>query len=147
MKEVHIINGPNLNLLGKREISIYGKENFDDYFDQLKGRYKHLLKLDYFQSNQEGEIIDYIHRVGFSSDGIIINPAAYTHTSIAIADALKAISLEDILEVHISNIASRESFRHTSYVSPICLGTISGFGLFGYEMALHWFCKVLKRAS
>ena len=139
MKKIYIINGPNLNLLGKRETSIYGGENFEGYFDRLKDKFKERFTLDYFQSNREGEIIDHIHRIGFSSDGIIINPAAYTHTSIAIADALRAIPIRDIVEVHISNIASRESFRHLSYVSPVCSGTITGFGLFGYEMALCWF--------
>lgn len=132
---IQIINGPNLNLLGKREIEIYGTGSFENYFEKLKERY-HSIKLDYFQSNIEGEIIDKIHQSAYNSNGIILNAGAYTHTSIAIGDAIKAIPIPTI-EVHISNIYSREEFRRHSHISSSCKGIISGFGLFSYDLAIH----------
>ena len=133
--KVIIINGPNLNLLGKREPEVYGSETFEDYYNQLKSKYPS-IELDYFQSNIEGELISKIQEVGFSYDGIILNAAAYTHTSIGIGDAIKAISTPTI-EVHISNTFSREEFRHQSYISPNVKGIIIGFGLKSYELALQ----------
>ncbi len=132
-----IINGPNLNLLGVREPEIYGNENFEDYFKSLQVKYNS-LELHYFQSNIEGEIINKIHETGFTFDGIILNAGAYTHTSIAIGDAIKGITTPTI-EVHISNTFSRESYRHQSYISPHAYGIIIGFGLKSYELALKNF--------
>lgn len=132
-----IINGPNLNLLGVREPEIYGNENFEDYFKNLQVKYNS-LELHYFQSNIEGEIINKIHETGFTFDGIILNAGAYTHTSIAIGDAIKGITTPTI-EVHISNTFSRESYRHQSYISPHAYGIIIGFGLKSYELALKNF--------
>ncbi len=136
MKEISIINGPNLNLLGQREVSIYGSTSFEDYLEDLKKKFPE-LKISYFQSNVEGEIVTQIQKDS-SKDGIIINAGAYTHTSIAIADAISAIQTP-VVEVHISNILSREEFRHKSFLSPVCKGTIFGFGLKGYELALYVF--------
>lgn len=135
--KVIIINGPNLNLLGKREPEVYGSETFEDYYIQLKSKYTS-IELEYFQSNIEGELISKIQEVGFSYDGIILNAAAYTHTSIGISDAIKAVSTPTI-EVHISNTFSREEFRHQSYISPCVKGIIIGFGLKSYELALQSF--------
>ena len=135
--KINIINGPNLNLLGKREPDIYGNESFNLYFDQLKLKFPE-IDLNYFQSNIEGKIIDQIHNVGFSSDGIIINAAAYTHTSVGIGDAIKAIDTK-VIEVHISNTFSREEYRHNSYLSPVVDGIIIGFGLKSYELAIESF--------
>jgi 3-dehydroquinate dehydratase II len=135
--KIFIINGPNLNLLGKREPEIYGNHTFENYFEALKSKYSN-IQLDYFQSNIEGELIDKIQEVGFSYDGIILNAAAYTHTSIGIGDAVKAISTP-VIEVHISNTFSRETFRHQSYISPNAKGVIIGFGLKSYELALEAF--------
>lgn len=132
-----IINGPNLNLLGKREPEVYGSETFEDYFTSLQKEFP-TLELEYFQSNIEGEIIDKLHDTGFSFDGIILNAAAYTHTSIGIGDAIKAITTP-VIEVHISNTFSRESFRHQSYISPNAKGIIIGFGLESYKLALKSF--------
>lgn len=132
-----IINGPNLNLLGKRETSIYGNQSFEDYFEELKSKYKG-IKLEYYQSNIEGELIDKLHEVGFSYDGIIINAGAYTHTSVGIGDAIKGINTP-VVEVHISNTFSRESFRHESFISPNAKGVVLGFGLNSYELALNSF--------
>lgn len=132
--KVIIINGPNLNLLGKREPSLYGSESFEDYFQDLQARFPQVA-LEYFQSNIEGEIIDKIHETGFTYDGIILNAAAYTHTSVGIGDAVKAVETS-VVEVHISNVYQRESFRHTSYISPSAKGVIVGFGLQSYELAL-----------
>jgi len=132
-----IINGPNLNLLGKREPDIYGSQSFEDYFQVLQNKYNE-IELEYFQSNSEGILIDKLHEVGFSYDGIILNGGAYSHTSIAIADALAAIKTPSV-EVHISNIHSREEFRHHSYFTKNCIGIISGLGLKGYELALQYF--------
>ena len=133
--KVIIINGPNLNLLGKREPEVYGNQSFDDYFKTLQNQFPSIT-LDYFQSNIEGELIDKIQQVGFSYDGIILNAAAYTHTSIGIGDAVKAIPTP-VIEVHISNTLSRESFRHQSFISPNAKGIIIGFGLKSYELALQ----------
>ena len=135
--KINIINGPNLNLLGKREPDIYGHESFNLYFDQLKLKFPE-IDLNYFQSNIEGEIIDQIHNVGFSSDGIILNAAAYTHTSIGIGDAIKSIKTP-VIEVHISNTFSREDFRHNSYITPNSRGLILGFGLDSYRLAIESF--------
>jgi 3-dehydroquinate dehydratase II len=132
-----IINGPNLNLLGKREPTIYGTETFEMYFDTLQQKFQQ-LELHYFQSNIEGEIIDKLHEVGFDFDGIILNAAAYTHTSVGIGDAVKAIQTP-VVEVHISNIHAREEFRHHSFIAPNAKGVIVGFGLQGYELALKSF--------
>ena len=135
--KIIIINGPNLNLLGKREPEIYGNITFEDYFIALKQRFSS-LNIDYYQSNIEGELIDKLQEVGFTYDGIILNAAAYTHTSVGIADAVKAISTP-VIEVHISNTFSRETFRHQSFISPNAKGIIIGFGLRSYELALQSF--------
>ena len=135
--KVIIINGPNLNLLGKREPSIYGSESFEDYFIYLKEKFPS-IDLDYFQSNIEGELINKLQEVGFTYNGILLNAAAYTHTSIGIGDAVKAITTP-VIEVHISNTMAREEFRHQSYISPNASGVILGFGLKSYELALQTF--------
>ena len=135
--KILIINGPNLNLLGKREPAIYGSLTFDEFFVDLKTKYPN-VELEYFQSNIEGEIIDKLHEVGFLNDGIILNAGAYTHTSIAIGDAIKGIETP-VIEVHISNVHSREEFRHISYIAPNARGVIAGFGLQSYELAIESF--------
>ena len=135
--KIIIINGPNLNLLGKREPSVYGNETFEDYFNRLQSK-NPAIELSYFQSNIEGELIDKLHEVGFSFDGIILNAAAYTHTSVGLVDAVKAIETP-VVEVHISNVYQRESFRHSSYIAPNVKGIIAGFGLQSYELALTSF--------
>lgn len=132
-----IINGPNLNLLGKREPEIYGTETFEVYLEKLRKNYA-AHDIDYYQSNIEGEIINKLHETGFSYDGIILNAGGYTHTSVAIADAVAAIKTQ-VVEVHISNIFSREEFRHKSLMSPHCVGIISGLGFMGYEMGVIYF--------
>ncbi len=137
MKKILIINGPNLNLLGKREPKVYGSLTFEAYFDTLKSKFPE-FQLEYYQSNVEGLLIDKIHEVGFSFDGIIVNAGAYTHTSIAIADAIRAISTP-VIEVHISNVFSREEFRHHSFLSAACKACIVGFGLDSYSLALESF--------
>jgi 3-dehydroquinate dehydratase-2 len=137
MKNIVIINGPNLNLLGKREPEIYGSKTFYAFFNELQSEFPQ-FKLDYFQSNIEGELIDKLHDVGFSYDGIVLNAAAYTHTSVGIGDAIKGISTP-VIEVHISNTYSREEFRHHSFVSPNAKGVILGFGLKSYRLALQSF--------
>ena len=134
--KIAIINGPNLNLLGKRETDIYGGESFEHYLSGLKEKYP-VHELHYYQSNIEGELIDEIQRVGFSYNGIIFNPAGYSHTSVAIADAIAAVTAP-LVEVHISNIFAREAFRKFSHVSAKAKGVISGLGLKGYELALNW---------
>ena len=134
MKKIIIINGPNLNLLGLRETEIYGKTSFNDYYVSLKPKYNN-VQIDYFQSNIEGEIINKIQDVGFTYDGIILNAAAYTHTSIGIADAISAIT-SPVVEVHISNIYSREKERQTSLISKNVIGVICGFGLKSYDLAI-----------
>ncbi len=135
--KLSIINGPNLNLLGTREPSIYGAQSFVDYLEELKVKYPQ-VEFDYFQSNIEGELIDQLHKVGFSSDGIILNAAAYTHTSVGLGDAIKAIDTS-VIEVHISNTFAREDFRHTSYITPNAKGLILGFGLDSYRLAIESF--------
>jgi len=137
MKKLIIINGPNLNLLGKREREIYGSLTFIEFLETIKEKYPN-VELDYFQSNIEGELIDKIQEVGFSYDGIVLNAAAYTHTSIGIGDAIIAIETP-VIEVHISNTYSREEFRHQSYISPVAKGVILGFGLQSYELAIQSF--------
>lgn len=140
--KLQIINGPNLNLIGQREKSIYGVMSFDDYLDHILNKYPE-LHIDYFQSNIEGEIIDKIQEVGYSFDGIILNAAAYTHTSVGIADAVRAIETP-VVEVHISNTKSREDYRHKSYISPHVKGVIQGFGLLSYELAIISFIDRIK---
>ena len=135
--KIYIVNGPNLNLLGKREPGIYGKGDFESYFNELKKQYS-TIELTYYQSNVEGELINKLHEIGFDYDGIIINAGAYTHTSIAIGDAIKAIACP-VIEVHISNTYARESFRHKSYLAAAAKGVITGFGLKSYELALQSF--------
>ena len=135
--KIVIINGPNLNLLGKREPSVYGNQSFEDFFATLKEKYLD-ISFVYHQSNKEGEIVDFLQQEGFAGDGIILNPAAYTHTSVAIRDAIAAITTP-VIEVHISNVHAREQFRNHSYVSAKCKGTISGLGLKGYELAVQYF--------
>lgn len=134
-----IINGPNLNLLGTREPTIYGKRDFESYFKELQVQYPE-HQLTYYQSNHEGDIIDKLHEAGFSIDGIVLNAGAYTHTSLAIADAIKAIT-SPVVEVHISNVFSREDVRHRSFLSPVCLGCICGFGLNSYRLAVEAILK------
>lgn len=128
------MNGPNLNLLGVREPEVYGNESFTDFLEKLRKKYP-LIRIEYYQSNIEGELINKIHEVGFLYDGIILNAGAYTHTSVAIADAVSAVKTP-VIEVHISNTARRESFRHVSYLTAVCRGIIMGFGLNSYELAL-----------
>lgn len=140
-----IINGPNLNLLGKREPEVYGDSSFERYFEELKSRYPK-VEFEYFQSNIEGEIITRIQDAGFSADGIILNAAAFTHTSVGIGDAVRAVS-SPVAEVHISNVYQRESFRHESYISPHACGVIVGFGLLGYELALLSFLRGAENMS
>ncbi len=135
--KIAIINGPNLNLLGKREPEVYGNSTFESFLETLKSKYP-TLELSYFQSNIEGELIDKIQEVGFTYDGIILNAAAYTHTSVGIGDAVKAI-ITPVIEVHISNTFARETFRHQSFISPNAKGIIIGFGLKSYELALQSF--------
>lgn len=132
--QILIINGPNLNLLGVREPEVYGKQTFTDYLEKLKAKYP-AVDISYYQSNAEGELIDKIHEVGFTYDGIVLNAGAYTHTSVAIADAISAVKTP-VVEVHISNTARREAFRHVSFLTAVCRGVIMGFGLTSYELAL-----------
>lgn len=133
--KIQIINGPNINLLGKREPGIYGARSFEDYFMELKSRYPH-VEFDYFQSNVEGEMINKLHEVGFDYDGVVLNAGAYTHTSIALQDAIRAISAP-VIEVHISNVHQREAFRHKSMISCACVGVICGFGLDSYRLGVE----------
>lgn len=134
---IMILNGPNLNLLGKREPEVYGTSSFDDYLKVLKTTYK-FYDLEYFQSNSEGALIDKIHEVGFTYDGIVLNAGAYTHTSVALRDAIAGVTTP-VIEVHISNTHQREEFRHHSYISPVCKGVILGFGLTSYRLAIESF--------
>jgi 3-dehydroquinate dehydratase-2 len=136
---IAIINGPNLNLLGTREPEVYGSQTFEQYYAQLIKKYA-AITFSYFQSNIEGELIDELQRVGFSSDGILLNPGGYTHTSVAIGDAIAAIKAP-VIEVHISNVNAREEFRRLSHVSAKAKGTIAGLGLKGYELALQFFIE------
>lgn len=134
--KIQIINGPNLNLLGKREPETYGKQSFEEYFSALKSRFPD-VELHYYQSNVEGEIINKLHEMGFSFDGIILNAGAYTHTSVAIHDAIAAIKTR-VVEVHISNVYAREEFRHKSLITSKCVGLITGFGMEGYAMGVQY---------
>ena len=138
--KIIIINGPNLNLLGKREPNVYGTNSFEDYFESLQHRYS-TIDFFYFQSNIEGEIIDKLHEIGFNYDGIILNAAAYTHTSVGIGDAVKGIETP-VVEVHISNVHAREEFRHQSFIAANAKGVIVGFGLKSYEMAVQSFLEL-----
>ena len=133
--KIQIINGPNINLLGKREPSIYGSQSFDDYLVELKQVYPQ-VEFEYFQSNIEGEMINKIHQIGFDYDGIVLNAGAYTHTSIALQDAIRAVT-SPVIEVHISNVHAREEFRHRSMISCACLGVIAGFGMDSYRLAVE----------
>ena len=140
--KIQIINGPNLNLLGKREPEKYGNVSFEEYLDSLKKLFPG-IKIDYFQSNIEGEIINKIHEIGFDYSGIILNAGGYTHTSVSIADAVSAVSTP-VIEVHITNISAREGFRHNSIVGRYCEGSIIGLGLFGYQLAVEAIIENLK---
>ena len=139
MKKLLIINGPNLNLLGKRETDIYGDLSFEEFLEKLQDKYD-WIHIDYFQSNVEGELIDKIQEVGYSYDGIILNAAAYTHTSVGIRDAVAAINAP-VIEVHITNTTKREKFRHRSYITPVARGLVMGFGLQSYELAVVSFIE------
>lgn len=135
--KIAIINGPNLNLLGKRETDIYGDKSFDDYLEELKNIF-HKIQFHYYQSNVEGELINEIQRIGYEYDGIVLNPAGYTHTSVALGDAIAAVKAP-VIEVHISNVHAREEFRKLSHISGKSVGSIFGLGLKGYELAVKWF--------
>lgn len=137
--KIQIINGPNLNLLGVREPGIYGNTGFDEYIKQLRDSYS-ILEIDYFQSNVEGELINKLHEIGFSYDGIVINAGGYTHTSVALADAIAAIKTP-VVEVHISNIYAREEYRHVSLTGKNCKGVLTGFGMDGYRLAIESLLK------
>lgn len=134
---IAILNGPNLNLLGKREPGIYGSQNFESFFQSLQAKYP-TVSFSYFQSNVEGELINELQKIGFSADGIILNPGGYTHTSVALGDTIAAIT-SPVIEVHISNVHAREDFRKISHISAKAKGTIAGLGLKGYELALQFF--------
>lgn len=135
MAKILVMNGPNINLLGKREPEIYGSRGFMDYYDELKALYPN-VEFDYYQSNVEGELINKIHEVGFDWDGIVLNAGAYTHTSVALHDAIKAVTTP-VVEVHISNVHKREEFRHKSMISAACMGVICGFGLDSYRLGVE----------
>ena len=141
--EVVIINGPNLNLLGKREPEKYGRLTFEEYLSELKSRFPEIT-FKYFQSNIEGEIIDEIQKAGFSCDGIILNAGGYTHTSVAITDAIAAVKAA-VIEVHITNVSAREEFRHTSLIGRTCIGTVSGFGMDSYRLAAEALTEIYRR--
>lgn len=141
--KILVINGPNLNLLGKREPDIYGNRSFEEFFATLRAGFPD-LELEYFQSNHEGALIDKLHEAGFEADGIVLNAGAYTHTSIALADAVGAIT-SPVIEVHISNVHKREPFRHHSYLSAKCVGSIVGLGLEGYRLAVAYLCERRER--
>jgi 3-dehydroquinate dehydratase-2 len=143
--KIQIINGPNLNLLGKREPEKYGNQSFEEYLEILRFEFPE-MKIDYFQSNVEGEIINKIHEVGFEYDGIILNAGGYTHTSVSIADAVSAVNAP-VIEVHITNISAREGFRHNSIVGRYCTGSIIGLGLFGYKLAVESVIESLKSGN
>lgn len=141
--KILVINGPNLNLLGKREPTIYGDTTFDAYFDELVSSYSSVCQLQYYQSNHEGGLIDKIHEIGFEYDGIVLNAGAYTHTSIALHDAIKAITTP-VIEVHISNIHAREEFRHKSMIAPACKGAVIGLGFESYRLAIEYIIRNTK---
>jgi 3-dehydroquinate dehydratase-2 len=140
--KIQIINGPNLNMLGKREPDVYGTKTFEEYFKELQNKFPSLM-LTFMQSNIEGELVSQIQQVGFSADGIVLNAGAYTHTSIAIHDAIASVPAQ-VIEVHISNVYAREEFRHKSIITSKCVGLITGFGLASYELALHYFASKQK---
>ncbi len=140
--KIQIINGPNLNLLGKRETSIYGSQSFEDFLEKLRARFP-AIELHYYQSNVEGEIVNKLHEAGFTFDGIVLNAGAYTHTSIAIHDAVGGITTP-VVEVHISNVYAREEFRHKSLITSKCVGMLTGFGMEGYAMALSYLLRAGK---
>jgi len=137
--KIAIVNGPNLNLLGKRETDVYGNKPFEEFFKELQEKYPS-ISLHYYQSNVEGELVNEIQRIGYDFDGIVLNPAAYTHTSVAIGDAIAAVKTP-VIEVHISNVHAREEFRKLSHVSGKSVGSIIGLGLRGYELAIEWFLR------
>jgi 3-dehydroquinate dehydratase-2 len=137
--KIAIINGPNLNLLGKREPTVYGNQSFEDYFVELQQLFP-TINFTYFQSNVEGELINELQRAGFDYDGIVLNPGGYTHTSVAIGDAIAAIKTP-VIEVHISNVHARETFRHISHISAKAAGSLIGLGLKGYELAIRWLAE------
>lgn len=137
-KKILILNGPNLNLLGKRNPDVYGNKDFDSFYLELKSAFDSEIELHFNQSNHEGVLIDEIHKYGFSFDGIVINAGGFTHTSVAIRDAIESVTTP-VIEVHISNIYSREVFRQTSLISAVCIGQVSGFGLKSYQLALSYF--------
>lgn len=139
MPTILVMNGVNLNLLGKREPTVYGNRSFEDYFAELRSQFPD-LDLHYYQSNIEGELVNKLHEIGFSYDGVVLNAGAYTHTSIALADAISGITTP-VIEVHISNVHKREEFRHHSHLSRVCIGVILGFGLESYRLALEYFRK------
>jgi 3-dehydroquinate dehydratase-2 len=141
---IAIINGPNLNLIGKREPEIYGTDTFEDYFQKWEGRFPD-IRLSIYQSNVEGELINEIQKEGFSADGIILNPGGYTHTSVAIGDAVAGVEAP-VVEVHLSNIFAREEFRKVSFVSPHCTGVISGLGFDGYALAIEFLINYIKKS-
>jgi 3-dehydroquinate dehydratase-2 len=141
--KIAIINGPNLNLLGRRETDIYGNMSFEEYLSKLQQKFPH-IHFRYFQSNIEGELIDEVQRVGFDHDGIVINPGGYTHTSVALGDAIAAIKTR-VVEVHISNVHAREEFRKLSHVSGKSVGSIFGLGMQGYELAVQWFIQAASQ--
>ena len=141
MKKILVLNGPNLNLLGKREPEIYGSQTFEDYYTELSSLFEDQAQLEYYQSNSEGALIDKLHEIGFSYDGVVFNAGAYTHTSIAIADAIAGIQTP-VIEVHISNVHAREAFRHKSYMSKNCVGVIAGLGLMGYQLGIDYFLSL-----
>jgi 3-dehydroquinate dehydratase II len=145
MLQLAIVNGPNLNLLGTREPDIYGNLSFDDYLLQLKERFP-AVQLSYYQSNIEGELINYLHSCRQQVQGIILNAGAYTHTSIALADAIAGISIPTV-EVHISNVLAREDFRKTSFIAAKCIGSISGLGLDGYALAIQYFLDLMSKTN
>lgn len=135
MHSIHIVNGPNLNLLGRRQPEIYGNKSFEDYLSEIKEKYVDSAHISYYQSNHEGNLLDYIQNIGFENVGIILNAGAYTHTSIALADCISAVNAP-VVEVHISDIKTREGFRHHSYLESVCVRSIVGHGLAGYDMAV-----------
>ncbi len=145
MRTISIINGPNLNLLGRRQPALYGTKSFEEFLPDLETTFPDLT-LHYFQSNHEGVLLDKLHEIGFTHEGIVFNPAAFTHTSIALADAVAAISTP-VVEVHLTNILARETERRTSLLARNCVGSISGFGLESYRLALHWLQKHLERPT
>lgn len=145
MPDILVINGPNMNLLGKREVEIYGQASLEELNKQLTAIAGQMgISLEFFQSNSEGEIIDFVHKRGFEADGIIINPGALTHYSYSLRDALSAVQTP-VVEVHLSNIQSREKFRRRSVIAPVCVGQVAGFGAYGYAMALSYFSDQAKK--